>query len=557
MELTPTPEQKKIIDIALDGEDMTINAFAGASKTTTLTMIANAKHEEGGNVGMYLAFNKAIAVEAENRFPNSVECRTVHSLAYRNTPKDLIKKIGYQKVFPKDLAEKYKFNGTFVESESGERKYINVGSKMSMVNKTISRFCNSADDELGLKHLVKLDWMMTPKGNEYDLQSIYSEIIEIARIHWQEIINPDSLIPLTHEAYLKLYSMSGRRIIADYIMIDENQDSSPVILKIIESQKKAQKIYVGDRYQAIYGWRGAINAMDIVSGEKLYLTKSFRFGNNVEKIANILLDYIGNDIPLHGNGSSEGKIYLNNMVECPNAVISRTNATVIRNIFEYSDRYPTKAIAASCDLQEIQKFVYAYLDLCAGKRVEHQLLFPFNNSADLLEYCDENPEDMEITGMVKMIEKFGAKTLIAAVKRCENVRNPDIVVTTAHKSKGLEWDNVVICDDFFFDETDGDITISSEELNLLYVACTRAKKNIDIGGISDLIFAILLLKEDYETLGELGYVPKDDQPKSVSGIEVDVKGLGVFGSNEINIERKLRKFIDATCPVEHGVEEGL
>lgn len=560
MTLTPTPEQSKVIELALDYEDLKINAFAGASKTTTLTMIANAKHEEGGNVGMYLAFNKVTALEAENRFPNSVECKTVHSLAYRHTPKDLISKLNLQKVFPKDLGLMYKFNGTFVENAIGDRRYISVGAKVSMMNRTISRFCNSADDEISRDHLVRMDWMRTPVGKEYDLEAIYSEVVELAKIHWQEVINPSSIIPLTHEAYLKLYSMSGRKIIADYIMIDENQDSSPVILKIVESQKKAQKIYVGDRYQAIYGWRGAINAMDIVTGTDVYLTKSFRFGNNVEKLANLLLDHVGNEVPLHGNGSSEGITYNGNMSVHPDAVICRTNTGVIKNIFEYSDRYPHLAIGASCDLREIEKFVYAYTDLSMGKKVEHQLLFAFNTVSELRDYCEENPEDMEISGLVKLIDKFTPKGLLSAIKKCDAIKKPDIMVTTAHKSKGLEWNNVLIYNDFFYDVGEDNITIDNEELNLLYVACTRAKKHIDILGIGDLIYQLLKNKGDKEELTRLGFHSEDEEygndevAQATGGVLVGVKGFEVFSPHELNVEAKMRSFIDKTCSIHHKMD---
>src|SRR5690554_2091545 len=75
-----TGEQAAIIDAALRGESFKVSAFAGASKTTTLKGIAD--HLTFKRI-LYLAFNKAIADEARQLFPNWVECRTAHSLAYR------------------------------------------------------------------------------------------------------------------------------------------------------------------------------------------------------------------------------------------------------------------------------------------------------------------------------------------------------------------------------------------------------------------------------------------------------------------------------------------
>lgn len=380
MSFKPTEEQQKIIEMALEGEDLIINAFAGASKTTTLTLIADAKHEEGGEVGMYLAFNKAIATEAEERFPTSVEARTVHSLAYRHTPKALKSKIG-GRIFPKEVAELLGFKGEFIVSKKSAevRKLITINAKASMIKQTLARFCNSADDTIEPKHVVLVDWMKKVDKEEFDFTPLMVEILTLTRAYWEECKDPASIVPLEHDGYLKMYSMLRKQIPVSYIMIDENQDSSPVILNIIEAQKKAQKIYVGDRFQAIYGWRGAINAMDFVTGEKLYLTKSFRFGNNVEKVANLILKESGCEIELKGNGDTSGKLFLREKAIEPNAVICRTNSGVIKNVFEYSNRYPNKVIGASCDLNGIASFVKAYEDLLAGKKVEHQLLYAFEN----------------------------------------------------------------------------------------------------------------------------------------------------------------------------------
>ena len=49
-------------------------------------------------------------------------------------------------------------------------------------------------------------------------------------------------------------------------------------------------------------------------------------------------------------------------------------------------------------------------------------------------------------------------------------------------------DSVMIGSDYCYEiNDDGDLEISDNELMVLYVAVTRAKRNIDIGGISDII----------------------------------------------------------------------
>lgn len=57
----------------------------------------------------------------------------------------------------------------------------------------------------------------------------------------------------------------------------------------------------------------------------------------------------------------------------------------------------------------------------------------------------------------------------------------DVVFSTAHKSKGMEWNTVVLLDDFIPTLISGMISgEEQEERNLLYVAVTRAKRKLII-----------------------------------------------------------------------------
>ncbi|MFE0062579.1 3'-5' exonuclease, partial [Streptomyces sp. NPDC059003] len=68
-------------------------------------------------------------------------------------------------------------------------------------------------------------------------------------------------------------------------------------------------------------------------------------------------------------------------------------------------------------------------------------------------------------------------------------QNPDITISTAHKSKGLEWPRVRIASDFLGPESDQagkivwDTTPDDEMLRLSYVAVTRPTQALDIGSL--------------------------------------------------------------------------
>jgi len=86
----------------------------------------------------------------------------------------------------------------------------------------------------------------------------------------------------------------------------------------------------------------------------------------------------------------------------------------------------------------------------------------------------------------------------------------DVIVTTAHKSKGLQWDNVRIFDDFWGPRTNkkGEKEMPlDEELRIAYVALTRAQKKLDPGPLN-------WIKEYTED--------EDESPKKPTAIETDM-----------------------------------
>ena len=77
----PTAEQQAIIDAAVQTEDnLLVSALAGAAKTTTLVMLAEALPKK--NI-VCLAFNKSIAMEMQARLPSNCTALTLNSLGHR------------------------------------------------------------------------------------------------------------------------------------------------------------------------------------------------------------------------------------------------------------------------------------------------------------------------------------------------------------------------------------------------------------------------------------------------------------------------------------------
>lgn len=77
MSYSDTSEQVAVI--AWKGERLVVTAFAGTGKTSTLRRYAEENPTERM---LYVAYNRAIRDEAEQKFPFNVTCKTSHQLAW-------------------------------------------------------------------------------------------------------------------------------------------------------------------------------------------------------------------------------------------------------------------------------------------------------------------------------------------------------------------------------------------------------------------------------------------------------------------------------------------
>jgi hypothetical protein len=100
-----TEEQLENTDVFRTGADLVIEAGAGCGKTSQLVMLGQTP--DAGR-GVMIAFNKAVAVEAQSKFPSNVSCSTAHSLAFRAVvSRPCVQRLGGPPVQAKSLAEDF------------------------------------------------------------------------------------------------------------------------------------------------------------------------------------------------------------------------------------------------------------------------------------------------------------------------------------------------------------------------------------------------------------------------------------------------------------------
>ena len=326
------------------------------------------------------------------------------------------------------------------------------------------------------------DWLVASEAEQ-----LRDTLYPYVERRWQQSIDPRHPAGIGHDIYLKLWALSKPVIPADFILFDEAQDADPLMMGILSNQPN-QVIYVGDAHQQIYEWRGAVNAMKRLPLPQTLLTQSFRFGDQIADVANGFLKALQEEVPLRGNpamASTLGKSMVHGQKD---AILCRTNASAMVNLL--SGLKMGHKVALQADTERLLKFSQSAERLKKGQAAYGvpELAY-FNNWRDVQDYS-ETSEGSDLKTLVKLVDEHGTETLNQAINSLTTLDKADYIISTAHKAKGLEWSRVQIDNDFYYDVTSQAVKISPEELRLLYVACTRAKVNLDIFNIQDLIHGL-------------------------------------------------------------------
>lgn len=475
--LTLTDEQTTAADRFQAGDHLALQAGAGTGKTSTLALLAHSTRR----TGRYLAYNKAIAQDAATRFPATVTCRTAHSLAYAA--------IGHR--------YRARLNGPRQPSwktghDLGITKTIRIGDRdlspraLSYATlRTVTRFCHSADPALTDHHVPRLRNL--ENANHHG--QLVATVMPFARKAWADLQNPDTgAAHFDHDHYLKIWALTDPKISADFLLLDEAQDTNPVVEQVFNAQRDhAQLVMVGDSAQAIYQWRGARDVMTSFQGTTLTLSKSFRFGPTLATEANRWLRIA--DVPLRLAGTEAIPTGLG-PVEHPDAILCRTNVGAMREVMQLLEAGHRVALTGGG--ASLRALARAADDLKNGRRPSHPELLLFPTWGDLQDYAANDPAGGDLQPLVDLIGAHGTGAILNAVHRLDSEDTAHVTVSTAHKAKGREWSRVKIADDFTpprdSDEKDSNGEpipgrIDEAEARLAYVAVTRARHRLDLGGL--------------------------------------------------------------------------
>ena len=486
MELTK--EQLEIINASEDS--FLINAVAGSGKTTTLLEYVKAHPNKKI---LYLAYNKSLQLSLANKLKSyklqNLTVSTIHSLAY--------KKIGAHNYTLVNELKNYILEEqlSIFELQKG-RTYLPSDKYITLVKDIINFYCNSS--------LIQIDdKLLTKYKNSNDINAKTIELInensKDLLLHIKHILGCMKLgkIEAIHDFYLKMFQLNNKALNTmnyDLILIDEAQDISDVMIAIMESQDCA-KIYVGDSFQQIYSFRFASNALKKIKYKKYKLTHSFRFCDSYAKTIEIFLNKLytkNTNLKLKINGLGEntkiGQEFLNKTL--PFAIIARTTFGLIQELVNYIHKdykFYFEGGYASYSFMNSTVYSIYYLSQKKHEKISIDEIKEFNSLKELENYSID-VKNQDYLNIIKFVNEYGNNIFEINNKIKEkivsNKEESNIIFTTTHKAKGLEYDQVILANDFItqkdIDNPKKNFTKDKiiDELNILYVALTRVKKAI-------------------------------------------------------------------------------
>ena len=484
-----TDEQLGVI--AAEDAILKVNAVAGSGKTTTLLEFA--AHRPQSRI-LYLAYNRSVAEEvrekAKARSLANLTVSTIHALAYRHAH-------GHRYELEHDLSE-WRILEQYVPANDriSERGLAYAWLLKDLVNYYLNAELTALDGNL-LTHYEAATAPSERVGTL--LKKRGEEIVGVVRSMLSDMKNGQA--PAIHDFYLKMFQFSKSSLPYEVILVDEAQDVSGVMLSIINRQEQAQRVFVGDSYQQIYAFRHAVNSLDRVTGKAYWLSRTFRFGDGLaqhlgERI-NAAYGLIGEDSELRISGSEHdtrfGKRALQN--QYPLTVIARSNSNlfeaVLQRLFSgvkamhFEGGYPGYSF--------LNTRVVGLLHLLQGRhaKIKDPMIAKFRSFEDVRRFAKDT-QNSGLTIMIELVSRYGAKLFDfdrMIKERLVDREHAQVIFTTTHKAKGQEYDIVEMVQDDFATRSDlakllnaeqGESSPSKlkEEINVYYVAATRARKSI-------------------------------------------------------------------------------
>lgn len=520
-DFTPSKYQEKFFDWVEHGVgNALIKARSGSGKTTTA--VSSMKLIPKTEKCLFIAFNKAIAEELNNRLKSRQNCtaRTTHSLGYLMIKRNLgsnieLDEYKYRNYVKSNIADLTTTNGE-ITSRYQVEEYIDNITKLI----DYARF-NLAQSE---KEINKI-------AQKYSVPVSFDECIVAQKcLEWGKT-NTDT-IDYTDMIWLPVeLSLKPTGLTYDWVFFDEVQDASlcstQLFLKCIK--RGGRFVCIGDDLQSINQFCGSSeDAFDFIMNYPnttlFELPMSYRCAKNIVKFANNLVpDIISRENA--PDGIIKDNCHIRDIKE-GDMVLCRSKAPLV-NLYVKLLRKNINCYIKGQDIgtnliNELEKIDKEELNVDLTNdgvfvRLYDKLFMERNKLMETrgLDYDDATLSSIimdkydTINILTILAEKFTTKKeLINHIKEIFKEDSQGVCLSTVHKAKGLEAENVyILCHSCMPSKLAVHEWEKKQEYNIMYVAYTRAKNLL--GFISEKeIKPFGMLSEPNAIINELAYFEK-------------------------------------------------
>lgn len=453
--------QKDIFSNISNGKgNLHVDALAGTGKTSTI--IEGFYYVPKGKSVLMVAFNKSIQIELKEKAPLGVDVYTFHALGLK----------GITKAFGKVEIDNNKLEGYIRASVGDEPESLELRQSLNKAVSLAKGYLADTSEEI-LKAWSTHDIDFCGKSEEEFITLVQKLMDETkkdtARIDFDDMI-----------WFCYVYDLNVNKY--DYVFVDEVQDLNlgQIDLAVRSVRANGRVVTVGDKNQAIYGFRGADsnavqNIIDRLQSKRLPLSVTYRCG---KKIVNEAQQYVPEYKAFKDN--PEGHISyatldeMNKQAKPGDFILSRVNAPLIGLCLGFLK----EGRKANIQGRDIGKNLLWMIKKSKAQDIVGLLQWVQDwRFRECEKYAKLNrPKAVEIiSDKAEMIESLceGAVDLKEVKNNIKKLFNDGddksrIILSSVHRSKGLERQRVWMLRDTFKPSA------GQEEQNLAYVAITRA-----------------------------------------------------------------------------------
>lgn len=490
-----TKEQDAIWKEMVEGDShLVVEAFAGTGKTFTMVEgIKRLMKEDNGNIA-FVAFNKSIATELQEKVPDEVTACTMHSHGFA----------AIRNAFGKVKVNSYK-TVNFLEKHYGGRDNltpqdiikINAAEKLiGLCKNTLTGFYTEGAYMVDAKDLETLcdQYDVECNDSKKEIFDLVPQILMLSAEQTHEIDFDDMIwFPVIHNLKLERY---------DVFIVDEAQDLNRVQQEIALKSitKHGRLMLVGDRFQSIYGFRGA----DILSIPRMIDTlKATKLGVEVRPLTftrrcpqthvalakHLVPDFNALPKAVKGTVSILQKHDALDTMQPNDMVLCRVNAPLIGIAL----RLISRGVRAQVQGRDIARTLKAFIKKSNADQVAQLVIWCQRYLEDETARLQASRKKKEV--IAQLIENLEDKISCINIlcdgllyiedvyKRIDSLfKDADgnvvgyVLCSSVHRAKGMEADRVFIVRPELMPHPKA--TDQQQEANIKYVALTRSKRDL-------------------------------------------------------------------------------